>query len=354
MPGKIFTAASTLMGLMIGLGLGIAIAKFAGENPAHVLRVIAHSAFGSRYDLGLTLFYATPLIFCGLSVAIAFQAGLFNIGAEGQLQLGALAAASVGVLLPKVPGILAPCLALMAATIVGAFWAWIPGWLRVRRGSHEVITTIMLNFVAASFISWILRTYLQNPNAQNPETGDIGRAYFLHPHDPISHLFGNAPVGIAFPVAIAMAGLLWFLLEKTSFGFELRASGENEDAAKGSGIAVGRTRILAMMIAGALAAWVALPEVMGNAGRFRDGFSSDYGFIGIAVALLARNNPILVIFSGVLFGALHKGAGDLDIETDHVTHDLSLIIQALVILAVSLSHLFPVWWNARKKASHGA
>src|SRR5262249_8053510 len=139
----------------LGLALGLSVTWFAGENPWHVLRILAHSAFGSSYDLGMTLFYSTPLVFTGLSVAIAFHAGLFNIGAEGQLTLGALAAAACGALWPKLPAPLAPVLAALAALLAGTLWGAIPGWLRARRGSHEVINTIMLNFVAAGLASYV-------------------------------------------------------------------------------------------------------------------------------------------------------------------------------------------------------
>jgi simple sugar transport system permease protein len=348
---RLFYTISTLLGLCLGIGAGLLVTKFAGENPMHVLQVIVHSAFGSRYDLGLTLFYSTPLIFCGLSVAIALKAGLFSIGAEGQLNVGALAAATVGACFPHVPGIFAPCLALIAAAIAGGIWAWIPGWLRVMRGSHEVINTIMMNFIAYALVGWVVRTYLQNPSSQNPETRDMGPAYFIRTHDPIAHFFGDAPVSMAFPIVVFLALLLWLFLEKTKLGFEVKACGENEDAARLAGIPVKRVRLWAMALAGALAGWVALPEVLGNAGRYRIGFSADYGFIGIAVALLAQNNPLLVVPAGILFGALHKGAGDLDIETEHVTRDLSLIIQALVILSVSLSAYFPTLWMRWRKKS---
>src|SRR5262249_46500019 len=154
----------------VGLALGLLVTKLAGENPVHVLTVLGKSAFGSRYDVGMTLFYTTPLIFTGLSVAIAFQAGLFNIGAEGQLTLGALAAAWVGIAFPNVPWPLAPIFAGVAAFAGGALWGAIPGWLKAKRGSHEVINTIMLNFIAAGLSSWVTLYLLRNTETQNPET----------------------------------------------------------------------------------------------------------------------------------------------------------------------------------------
>lgn len=336
MSAKLRKIILSLAGLATGLALGLILAWFAGENPLTVLKVIVMSAFGSRYDLGITLFYATPLIFTGLSVAVAFHAGLFNIGAEGQLNLGTLAATAAALAAPGLPPVIAPLFALACGLLVGGFWGWLPGWLRTVRGSHEVINTIMLNFIAAAIVSWAVTAHLQSPSSQNPETNPVAEAYFFRAHDPVAHWFGDAPVSVAFPIALLVALLVWVFLYRTPWGFELRACGQNDRTAAASGINVKRTRQWAMGLAGALAAGVALGEVFGFSGRFKLGFSPDYGFIGIAVALLARNNPLGIIFSAFLFAALHKGAADLDIETENVTRDLSLVIQALVILAVAV------------------
>jgi ABC-type uncharacterized transport system permease subunit len=340
----------SLVGLAVGLALGLLLAYAEGDSPLHVLQVIAKSAFGSgslfNVDFGTTLFYATPLIYTGLSVAVAFHAGLFNIGAEGQLNLGTLVATWVALAVPGLPPVLAPFFALACGCAAGAFWGWIPGWLRTRRGSHEVINTIMLNFVAAALVSWLVAGVLQNPEVQNPETRVVGANYFLRHVDPVARLFGDAPVSLAFPFAVLVAIAVWVFLWRTPWGYELRACGTNEDAAATAGIDVARTRQKAMALAGALAGLVAFGEVFGSAGRYRLGFSPDYGFIGIAVALLARNNPLAIVFSALLFGALHKGAADLDIETEHVTRDLSLVIQALVIFGVSLAG---AWKKGKRK-----
>jgi ABC-type uncharacterized transport system permease subunit len=327
----------SLIGLFAGLALGLLLAYFEGDSPLHVLSVIGQSAFGSLFDLGTTLYYSTPLIYTGLSVAVAFHAGLFNIGAEGQLNVATLAATAAALAAPGLPPVIGPIFALLCGCAAGAVWGWIPGWLRTRRGSHEVINTIMLNFVAAALVSWVITSFLQNPSAQNPETATVAPAFFFRAHDPVAALFGDAPASLAFPVSVLVAILVWIYLWRTPWGYELRACGTNEEAAATSGINVARTRQKAMALAGALAGMVALGEVFGGVGRFRLGFSPEYGFIGIAVALLAFNNPIAIVFSALLFGALHKGAADLDIETEHVTRDLSLVIQALVILGVSLA-----------------
>jgi general nucleoside transport system permease protein len=327
----------------LGLSLGLGVTWIAGENPWHVFLILCQGAFGSGYDFGMTLFYATPLIFTGLSVAVAFQAGLFNIGAEGQLTLGALAAAAVGAVWPNLWSPLAPVLAGLAAFLGGTMWGAIPGWLRARRGSHEVINTIMLNFVAAGLASYVALYLIKNPDSQNPETRPVGAGYLIHQFG----VFGGAPVSLALPLALVAALLVWVLLRRTVLGFEIRAVGQSESAARAAGIDPGRIRIIAMCLAGGLAGMVGVGEVLGNAGKFRLGFSPEYGFIGIAVALLGRNQPGGIVAAALLFGALHKGATALDLETERVTQELSLVLQALILLSVSAEGLWS-WLGTRR------
>jgi simple sugar transport system permease protein len=334
--------AQPVLAVALGLALGLAVAWIAGEKPWHVLQILGESAFGSRYDLGMTLFYATPLIFTGLSVAVAFHAGLFNIGAEGQLTLGALAAATVGAVWPGLPPIFAPVLAGLASILAGTIWGAIPGWLRARRGSHEVINTIMLNFIAAGLASYVTLYLLNNPKTQNPETRPVGSGYLIHQFA----IFDGAPVSLALPLAILAAFGVWVLLWRTGLGFELRAVGQSEPAARAAGIDPARIRIIALGAAGGLAGMVGIGEVLGNAEKFKLGFSPEYGFIGIAVALLGRNQPAGIVAAALLFGALHKGTADLDLETEHVTRELSLVLQALIILSVSADGLWS--WLKRR------
>jgi simple sugar transport system permease protein len=291
----------------------------------------------------MSLFYATPLVFTGLSVAFAFHAGLFNIGAEGQLTLGALAAAAVGALWPAAPWPLAPVVALAAALLAGTVWGAIPGWLRARRGSHEVINTIMMNFIAAGLASYVALYLLKNPDSQNPETRPIGLGYRLG----LWSMFGGAPVSAALLLAIGAAGVVWLVLWRTPLGFEIRAVGQSESAARAAGIDAAKIRITALAVAGGLAGLVGVGEVLGNAGKFKVGFSPEYGFMGIAVALLGRNHPLGVLVAAFLFGALHKGTADLDLETEHVTRELSLVLQALIIISVSAEGLW-TWLERRR------
>ncbi|HOX56657.1 MAG TPA: ABC transporter permease [Candidatus Paceibacterota bacterium] len=338
-----------ILSVALGLAVGLVVTWTAGEDPWRVFRIIADGAFGSGYDLGMTLFYATPLIFTGLSVAFAFKAGLFNIGAEGQLTLGALAAAAVGAIWPGLWSPLAPVVAALAAMLAGALWGAIPGWLRARRGSHEVINTIMLNFIAAGLASYVTLYLLKNPGSQNPETRPIGEGYWIHQFG----VFGGAPVSLALPLALVAAFVVWVLLWRTVLGFEMRAVGQSESAARAAGIDAGKVRIIALSLAGGLAGLVGVGEVLGNAGRFRVGFSPEFGFIGIAVALLGRNHPLGVVAAALLFGALHRGAAALDLETERVTQELSLVLQALIILCVSAEGLWD-WMRRRELNVEGS
>ena len=322
----------SLASIFTGVVLCLLLAFVLGENPFHVMNVLIEGAFGSLSNLGYTLFYATPLIFTGLSVAVAFHCGLFNIGAEGQLYLGALSVTIVGILLPTMPGFLAIPLGILFSFLGGALWGAIAGALKTYRGSHEVIVTIMLNFISYALVGYAILHVLKNPASQNPETSDIGTGYFL---GALGGLSQNSPANAAFLIALICALLVWILLFKTSWGFELRLVGSKPETARRAGVNVGRRVVEAMFISGGLAGLVAVNEIMGFAHKFRDQFSSGYGFIGIAVALLGRNRPFGIVIAAVVFGALQKGSLELEIDTEKITRDLAGVMQALIILFVA-------------------
>jgi len=329
--GTVAQSLRPVAAALIGLILGVGLTALAGENPWQVLVVIVQGAVGTSYDLGMTLFYATPLIFTGLAVALPFRAGLFNIGAEGQLLMGAVAVTALAVCLPNIPSPYNAVLAVLVAFLGGGLWGAIAGWLRAYRGSHEVITTIMLNFVAAGLTSWVVLTLLPSADTQNPESARIGAGYLWSAFT----VFGGAPVTWALPLAIGVGIAIWLGLKYTVRGFELRATGLNAEAARFTGIDTRLTQLWVMTIGGGIAGLVGVAEVCGNSGRFRLGFSPDYGFIGIPVALMARAHPLGLVASALMFGILQKGTSELDLETDHVTKDLAGIIQAMVVLAVA-------------------
>jgi simple sugar transport system permease protein len=323
------------LGFIFGLIFALLLTSLVGESPWHVFSVLFHSSFGSLYDLGLTLFYCTSLIFTGLAVCIPFHAGLFNIGAEGQLTIGAFTMAAIGIALPAIPFPWAYLLALGGGALAAGLWGFIPGWLKARRGSHEVIVTMMFNFIAAGLTSYFVVGVFKNTESQNPETAMVGAGYQLKSWDFLRSLSPDSPLNISLLFALVLAVLVWIFLYKTIWGFELRAVGQNEEAASLAGVRIRKYKVLSMFLGGAIAGLVGLNEILGSAGKFRLGFSADYGFVGIAVALLARNNPLGIILSAFLFGALQKGASDLDLETAHVTRDFAKILQAIIILSVA-------------------
>lgn len=351
-----------VLAVLTAFGIGGGIVLLVGENPVVVYRILLSSAFG-LYDAlgnftwdnwGYTLFYATPLIFTGLAVSLALQCGLLNIGAEGQLYVGAFAAAWVGLTLASVPGWLLVVLSILAALIAGGFWGAIPGWLKARFGSHEVINTIMLNFVAIGLISYLIQNYFKAPSDPIMQTGPIAPQAAL-PRMAVL----LAPLGIDFPariplnftflLALLASFLVWLFLRKTTWGYEIRAAGANPSAAEYGGIKVSRQVILAMTLSGGLAAMVGVNEVLGYRYRYFHDFSPGYGFAGIAVALLGRNHPLGVILAAILFGALTRGGLFVDIFTDRVSKDLVQVLQAIIILLVAVEWLFRrgVWQGAR-------
>lgn len=318
-----------LVGIIVGVLL---VGTLADESPLTLIRILTKSAFGSQYDLGMTLFYATPLIFTGLAVSIPLQAGLFNIGAEGQLLMGALFATITGIVLKDWDAEWMTIVCALAAMIGGGLWGWIAGFLRAVRGTHEVIVTILMNFIAAALTSYITLYLFKNPDSQNPETVAVGDLTRLDQWE----WAGGAPLTHSLIIAIVSAIIIHVLVYRHRYGFWLRATGENVTAARVSGgIPTRRVQWWSLAVGGALAGLVALPCVLGQSGKFLIGFSPGFGFVGIAVALLGGGRPLPVIFGALLFGALTKGALDLDLETERVTRDVSLVLQALVIWIAS-------------------
>jgi simple sugar transport system permease protein len=337
----------SLAGAAGGLALGLLICRIAGESPGKVLSVLLNSSFGSGYDFGMTLFYTAYFILAGLAVAIPFKSGLFNIGGEGQLAIGALAAAWAGVVGAGIHShLLAVLFATTAAFVAGGIWGAIPGYLKARRGSHEVITTIMMNFIAAGVTSYFTLYSLKDPDSSQAETIPIPEAFRLKPFAA----FNGAPMGELIIALVILVVVLHVVMRNSVWGYRLKATGENENAASTFGIPAPGSWLSSMFVAGGVAGLTGLVEVLGNSHRFKIGFSADYGFVGIAVALVARGNILAILPSAFLFGVLQKGAGSLDLETDKVTRDLTYIIQGLIILGVASDGLwewFAGLWRKR-------
>jgi simple sugar transport system permease protein len=299
-----------------------------GAAPLEVYRLLLEGTWGNAYGLGQVIFKTTPLIFTGLSVAIALRAGLFNIGAEGQLTVGAFATAMVAAYAaPRSPWLAVP-LAIVAGFVGGALVGAIPGVLKATRGAHEVINTIMLNFIVRAamvgvgehaFLRESIHTRPIAPQAMLPRLGELFPA--------LAGSAANASVVLALAMVVAM----WWLLQRTRTGFELRALGESPSAAETAGIPVGKTTVLAMALSGGVAGLVGANFVLGYKHYYEDGFSGGMGYMGIAVAVLGGNRPLGVVLAALLFGTLSQGALAVNAI---VPKELVDVLQALLIFAV--------------------
>jgi len=321
--------------------VGGIIILLIGDDPIETYALLIGSALSWPDGIGYTLFYATPLIFTGLAVAVGFRCGLLNIGAEGQLTIAAFTAAWAGITFATAsPWFLIP-LTCLAAVFSGAVWAGIPGMLKARFGSHEVINTIMMNFIAVGVASALTQTYFKVQGDPILQTSLIGAgAHIPRLGAIIPGLPERIPLNTAFILAIAACVLVYLFLWRTKWGYEIRATGQNPSAAEYGGISVKKQIVLAMAVSGGLAGLVAVNEVLGYRYRYYQGFSPQYGFTGIAVALLGRNHPVGVLLAALFFGALTRGGLFVDIFTEKVSKDLVLILQALVILFVAAEALF--------------
>jgi ABC-type uncharacterized transport system permease subunit len=350
-----------LISAVLAIGIGSLIMWVSGYDPIAAYAALFKGALGGPKQIGETILRATPLIFTGLAVGYGFRAGLFNIGAEGQLFMGGLAAAYLGVKLAEQPwGVAVPVL-IIASALAGAAWAFIPAILKARIGAHEVITTMMFSYIARYLVSWLVAGPLKAPG-QTPQTAQLGTSGQL---PRIQSLFsastleafpflglGRAHLGIVLALLAAVA--VWLILKYTTLGYENRAVGFNPWASETAGISVQWTTVKALCISGALAGLAGAVEVMGLHQRIFDQFSSGVGFTGIAVALLAKNHPIGVIAAALLFGALSAGSGTMQLEAG-VPQKIILIIQALVIFFVAAEQIV-LWFIQRrqKEAISGA
>ncbi|MET0605392.1 MAG: ABC transporter permease [Beijerinckiaceae bacterium] len=308
-----------------------------GENPLEALQILLRGALGSGEGVGFTLYYATNFIFTGLAVAVAFHAGLFNIGGEGQAYLGGLGAALIALAFDSsLPAIILLPLAVIASAAFGALWAFVPAWLQAKRDSHIVITTIMFNFLAATLMVYLLAGPLKPLGSMAPDTRGFTAAAQLPTIKGVLVLFGatipSSPLNLTFFLALLAAAFVWLLIWRSRLGYEIRAFGHNPAAAAYAGISATRITIITLLISGALAGLMASNEILGVHHRLSLGFVSGYGFVGIAVALMGRSHPVGVVLASLLFGVLYQGGAELAFEKPAITRDMIVVIQGLVIL----------------------
>lgn len=314
--------------LLVTMAIGSLLILIYGQSPAQVYGQLLSATWGSEYGFGQMLSKSTPLIFTGLAVSLAFRVGLFNIGAEGQLLLGSFACALVGAYLPaSTPALVALPLAIVAAMLAGGVWGAIPGALRAYSGSHEVINTIMLNFIASALVLWAGNRFFFV--SETTHTLDIVAGAELP-----SLGLGKSAANYSFLLAVVAVAAYWYLMDRSRRGFEMRALGLSPRAAENAGIDVKRSIVWAMSLSGALAGLVGANYVLGYKHYFEEGLGRGMGFMGIAVALLGRNHPLGILAAALLFGTLSHGGLEINAL---VPKELVEILQAVIILVVAMT-----------------
>ena len=326
-----------LVNLAAALLLAGVVVRILGESPWAAGKLLLAGSLGSQEGLGYSLYYATNFMFTGLAVAVAYHAGLFNIGAEGQAYIGGLGTGLVALWLgDRAPLLFVLPAAILGGALFGAAWAFIPAWLQARRGSHIVITTIMFNFIAASLMTYLLVSVLIKPGQQSPETREFGAgAVMPAAHELLAKIgltFAATPLNLAFVLALGAAALVWVLVWRTRWGYALRVAGQNQAAAVYAGISPPRIIVQSMLLSGALAGCLGLNELLGSQHRILIDFPAGAGFVGIAVALMGRNHPVGIFLAAVLFGALAQGGSQLAFDMPKINRDMVVVIQGLVIL----------------------
>lgn len=333
-----------LLAIFTALVLGALIIAATGASVVLAYEGLFKGALGSRVAIANTLVEATPYIFAGLAVALGFKCGLFNIGVEGQLGIGSLCAAVAGFGLTGLPAVIHLPLALLAGALGGALWGAIPGFLRARTGSHEVITTIMLNYISIRLTDYLIKSPFRDRSSSAPRTP------FIQPSAELPYLFGpNYRLHLGFLLALLTVAAIWWLLNKSTIGFEIRTVGANPDAAQYAGMSITRNFVLAMALSGGLAGLAGATTVLGLEHNLKSSFSAGYGFDSIAIALLAKSSPIGIIPAAIFWGALRNGAGLMQLQSG-ISISLINIVQALVIVFVAADQIVRWIYRIRRKS----
>jgi simple sugar transport system permease protein len=320
-------ARDVIVALIAVFGVGSAAMALAHVSPLEGFGALFDGAFGTPEEVAETLVQTTNLLFPALGIALAFRAGLFNIGAEGQLIVGGFAAGWLGAQFP-LPGALAIPMVLLGGALAGGAWGAIPGFLRAKLGANEVISTLMLNFVATLLTTYLVTGPLAQTGGGSQETGTLPKAA------QIPDMLADSRLTYAFVLALVLAAVLWWVLKRTVFGYELRAAGEAPEAAKRAGIDLGRTAFVAMTLSGAIAGLGGATIVAGVLHRFNIGLSPGYGFIAIAVALVGNLDPLWIVVAALGFGMLQSGGIAMQAEAG-VPREVVSLVTGLVIIALA-------------------
>ena len=330
---RIFSAAlPQIIAILLAFLVGAMVLLATGHSPIDAYVAVIRGAFGDIYGIGQTFTQSTPIIFTALAFIFAFKCGLFNIGAEGQLLIGGFTAALVGISFGDLPAYIHVPLAVLAGAAGGALWGLIPGILKARLGAHEVITSMMLSYVALYITSYMVNYPFIAP------PGWVAQTVPVTPSAELPRILPPTQLSAAIFIAIGMAALVAFVLDRTVLGYEVRAVGLNTSAAESNGINVKNTMILAFVISGALAGLGGAGEILGVHRRFINGFSPGYGFDGLSVGLIGGLNPIGAVLAAILIGALRAGGMTMNTTTG-VPIDIVSVLQGLVVLFVAAPRL---------------
>ena len=332
----------TVFTVVLALVVSGVIVQLSGKDAVQAYQFLFNSAFGSARAVANTLLATTPLIFTGLATLVAFRAGVFNVGVEGSLYVGAFAAAWIGFTFIDLPGVVLIPLAFLGGALVGGVWGLIPGYLKARLRVDEIVTTIMLNYVAILFTDYLVTGPFFVPGMANAMSAEVA------PQAQLPRLVERSQLNLSFLVALGVFVLVAFLLRRTTLGFEVKTVGTNPIFARWIGMPVGRTIIAVMFLSGVIGGLAGAGQALGVHYRFVGGFSNGLGFDGIVVALLGRNTPIGVLFSALFLGALRNGASTLEMFTQ-IPRDLVDIVVALVIFFVAVD--VSIGWLRRRRAT---
>lgn len=341
--GDVSRFAYSAIAVLLALVIGAVLIGTSGYSVKEAYSNLLMGAFGGVYSLATTVVMSTPLLFTGLAVALAFQCGLFNVGAEGQLYVGALASAVVALALSGLPPVFRVIIALTAGAGAGAALGFLPGYLKAKIGAHEVVTTIMLNYIAISLTTFLVKTYFRDP-------GPVDQTVLLPLGSRLPELVPGTRVSLGIVIGILAVALLDRVMRRSVLGYEIQAVGQNPHAAEYGGVNVAARTVQAMMISGAVAGLAGSVESMGTLYRFIPYFSPGYGFTGIAVAVIAGKSMWAVIPAAFLFGALQSGGQSMQLFAG-IPMELMTMVQGLVILFVAAPALGSMLLKSRSRLS---
>jgi simple sugar transport system permease protein len=322
-----------VLNLLSALLVAALVIYLLGESPVESMGILINSAVVNPEGLSYTLFYASTFIFTGLAVSIAMQAGLFNIGAEGQMYFAGLGLTLAMLAFDSsLPMWLLIPVGMIGAALFGALWAFLPGYLQAKRGSHVVVTTIMFNYIAGALMNTVIVKYLVPAGEQNPASRAFSAAAEMPRLNQWFPILGETPLNISFFLAIIALVIYGVMVSRSSWGFKLRATGLNKHAAHYAGVRISKMIIIVMLISGALAGLGSVNSIMGSTHYLSLNFVGGAGFVGIAIALMGRQHPVGIFLSAVLFGALIQGGFDLSLEKQNIPPETFIFIQGLIIL----------------------